>query len=124
MLITDKQLKDLIIHTGLMDLVGYGQVEEYAKNAGISIADALIERDAITDENLGLLIADYIKLPFVVLGKTSIPSEVFNIIPEKIARKQKVIPFERSEEGVKVAMADPTNKEVLEMISKKIGLAV
>lgn len=124
MLITDLQLKESIIHNGLIDKAAYAQIEEYSKNSGISIADALIERDVVTDENLGILIADFIKIPFIVLGKTSIPSEVFSIIPEKLARKQKVIPFARDENSVKVAMADPTNKELQEMIAKKIGLSV
>lgn len=124
MIITDEQLKALILHTGLTDKVGYEKIEKYAKNADISIEDALIEKDIVTDENLGLLVADYLKFPFIVLGKTSIPSEVFNIIPEKIARKQKIIPFAKDEKSVKIAMADPTNKEVQEMISKKIGMPV
>lgn len=124
MLITDEQLKSLILHTGLTDKVGYEKIEQYAKNSDISITEALIEKDIVSDENLGMLIADYLKFPFIVLGKTSIPNEVFNIIPEKIARKQKVIPFARDAKGVKIAMADPTSRELQQMISKKIGLPI
>jgi len=124
MLITDEQLKSLILHTGLTDKAGFEKIEKYAKNADISVSDALVEKDIISDENLGLLIADFLKFPFVVLAKKSIPSEVFHIIPEKIARKQKVIPFELDANGVKLAMADPSSKEVQEMISKKIEMPV
>ncbi len=124
MLITDEQLKRLIINTGLTDEKGYEKIEKYAQNADISVNDALIERDIISDDNLGLLIADYLKFPFVVLTKKNIPSEVFHIIPEKLARKQKVIPFELNANGIKLAMADPSNKEVQETISKKIEMPV
>lgn len=124
MLITDKQLKALIVNTGITDEKGYEKIEKYAQNADISVNDALVERDVISDENLGLLIADYLKFPFVVLTKKNIPSEVFHIIPEKLARKQKIIPFEQGTNGVKLAMADPSNKEVQETISKKIGMPV
>ena len=124
MLITDEQLKSLILHTGITDKAGFEKIEKYAKNADISVSDALVEKDIISDENLGLLISDFLKFPFVVLAKKSIPSEVFHIIPEKIARKQKVIPFELDANGVKLAMADPSSKEVQEMISKKIEMPV
>jgi type IV pilus assembly protein PilB len=58
------------------------------------------------------------------LAKTTIAPDVFNIVPEKMARKKKVIPFARDAAGVKIAMADPTDKELVAMISKKIGLPV
>lgn len=124
MVITNEQLKTLIINTGFLDEKGYEKIEKYAQNSDISVSDALVERDVISDGNLGLLIADFLKFPFVVLAKKGIPSEVFHIIPEKTARKQKVIPFEHDANGVKLAMADPSNSEVQEMISKKIGMPV
>lgn len=124
MLITDEQLKSLILRTNLTDKAGLERIEQYAQNADISVTDALIEKDIVTDENLGLLIADHLKFPFVVLGKISIPSEVVNIIPEKMARKQKIIPYALDANGVKLAMADPTNKELQQLISKKIGMPV
>ena len=43
------------------------------------------------DENLGILISDFLKIPFVVLAKTTIPADIFNIIPEKIARKKLLV---------------------------------
>lgn len=124
MLIADSQLKELLLKTGIVDEKTLERVEKYAKNANISVSDALVEKDIISDENLGLLIADFLKIPFIVLEKTSIPTEVFRIIPEKIASKQKVIPFARDSQGVKLAMVDPTNKELQLLISKKIGMPV
>lgn len=124
MLITEEQLKNIIIKDGLADEESFRQIKEYAKNADLSVAEALIEKDIVTDENLGLLIADILKYPFIVLSKTSIPSDVFYIIPEKIARKQKVIAFSKDANGVKLAMADPSNLELQKMISKKISMPV
>ncbi len=94
------------------------------KNSEISLSDALIEKDVITDENLGILIADYLKIPFIVLSKISIPDEVFKIIPEKTARKYKVIPFERNEMGIKLAMIDPSNLLIRDMIERKTSQKV
>ncbi|MBI2028154.1 MAG: type II/IV secretion system protein [Candidatus Levybacteria bacterium] len=124
MLISNDQLKSLILKTGLIDERGYAKIEAEAKSADRTISEILIERDVISDENLGILIGDFLKIPFIVLAKTAIAPDVFNIVPEKMARKQKVIPFTRDSSGVKLAMADPFNKELAQMISKKIGLPV
>ncbi|MBI4009485.1 type II/IV secretion system protein [Candidatus Roizmanbacteria bacterium] len=121
MVISDDQLKALLLKTKLIDEKGLEKMIKYAKNSEVSLADALVENNLVSDENLGLLISDSLKLPFIVLTKTSIPPEVFRIVPERIARKHKVIAFARSKEGIKVAMADPRKTELLQLISKKTG---
>ncbi len=124
MLITDDQLKTLLLSVKVLDEKKLEEVIDYAKNSDIPLSDALIEKDVITDENLGVLISDAFKIPFVVLGKISIPQEAFRIIPERLARKYKAIPFARDSEGIKVAMVDPKNTLIAEMIAKKTGQKV
>src|SRR3990167_4988326 len=124
MLITNEQLKSLILKNGLIDEIGFSKIEEEAKNAGYTISETLVEKDIISDENLGILISDFLKYPFIVLAKITIPPDVFNIVPEKMARKKKVIPFAKDATGVKIAMADPSDQELIQMISRKIGLPV
>lgn len=121
MAISDDQLKALILKTKIIDEKGFSKILEYAKNSDVSLSEALVDNNLVTDENLGLLISDFLKLPFIVLSKTAIPPEVFRIIPERIARKNKIIAFARSKEGIKVALADPRNTELLQLISKKTG---
>lgn len=124
MLISDDQLKQLVLRVNLLDQKKLDQIVETAKNSEVSLFDILIEKDVVTDENLGILIADFLKIPFTVLSKISIPEEVYRIIPEKIARKYKAIPFERDKNGIKLAMTDPSNKLIAEMIEKKTGQKV
>ncbi|MGH7203385.1 MAG: GspE/PulE family protein, partial [Candidatus Levyibacteriota bacterium] len=124
MLITDDQLKALLLSVKIVDQKKLDEIVLYAKNSDLPLTDAVIEKDILTDENLGVLIADSKKLPFVVLGKISIPEEAFRIIPERLARKYNAIPFARDKNGVKVAMADPTNVLIPEMISRKTGQKV
>lgn len=119
MLITDEQLKKLVLKVNLLDEKKLQQIEDYAKSSEISLSDALIEKDVVTDENLGILIADSLKIPFIVLSKISIPDDVFKIIPERIARKYKAIPFARDKNGIKLAMTDPGNKLIAEMLERK-----
>lgn len=119
--LTDDQLKAIVLNAKLVDQARLQEVSDYARNAQMSLLDALLEKDVTTDQNLGNLIAGALKMPFVVLAKLSISEDVARIIPERIARKYKVVPFARDQTGIKVAMADPGNTLVQEMLSKKTG---
>src|SRR5260221_2953 len=95
MVMTDDELKKLLLNAKIVTQKKIEELDEYAKNSDVSFKDALIEKDVITDENLGILIADAKKIPFVVLSKIPVPEEAFRIIPERLARKYKAIPFAR-----------------------------
>lgn len=122
--VSEEELKKLVLSVKLIDEEKLKKIEEYAKQSEMTLYDALVEKDVASDENLGLLVADYLKIPYVVLAKTSIPEDVFHIVPEKFARRQKMIAFSRDQNGIKIAMADPRNREALELISKKTGQKV
>ena len=121
MLITEEQLKSLIIKNKILDEKKLGEIVESAKNSKADLVSVLVEKDIISDENLGVLTADFLKIPFIILSKISIPEDVFRIVPERIARKQKVVPFARDANGIKLAMANPKNTEIIELLTKKTG---
>ena len=123
MILPDEQIK-IILFRGGVDQKTLDELITFTKNARISLQDAAIEKDVITDERLGLLIAGYIKAPFISLSKITIPENVFRIVPERLARKYKVIPFARDADGIKLAMSDPEDTRFQELIIKKTGQRV
>ena len=44
------------------------------------LGEILLEKDLITDENLGKLVASIIKVPFVSLAKTDIPDDLLDLL--------------------------------------------
>lgn len=124
MILPDDQVKKLVLQQGIMDEATLGPLEKLAKETKIPLAEALIKKSSVmTDEQLGGLTASALNLPFVVLTKATIPEGVAKIIPTRIARRKKAIAFERSKEGVKVALANPQGeKYLLQMIARKTGL--
>src|SRR3989344_1372830 len=119
MVISDQDLARLLTKMGLLDEKKIKEVQEYMKNASASFDDGLLQLNIISDEQLGITVANYLKIPFVNLSNVSIPQDVFHIVPEKIARKHKVIAFGRDQSGIKIAMADPKNSEIIALISQK-----
>src|SRR6266436_1599710 len=119
MLLPDEQIKTLLLDSRIIDEKKLTELIHYAANAQESLQEAAIEKDIITDEKLGLLIATHLNIPFVTLAKMTIPEDIFRIVPQRLARKYKVISFANDADGVKLAMADPQNKNFLEMIGRK-----
>ena len=85
------------------------------------LGQILIQKELIADENLGKVIADNLKLPFVSLAKAQIAQDVLRIVPEIIARRDKIIAFERGDDGLKVAMANPKDEQIIASLAKKTG---
>lgn len=124
MLIADSELKTLLLESKTLDEKTISSLLALAANSRISLQEAITENATLSDEQLGRLIANSIKLPFVVLSDLTIPQQVYSIIPERIARKYQVIAFDQNAKGVKLAVTDPGNLEIKDMISQKTSQKV
>ncbi|MFA9262613.1 MAG: GspE/PulE family protein [Undibacterium sp.] len=98
--------------------------KERASREKTSFAESLLWFDFISDEQLGRVIADAKKLPFIQLSQQTIPESVLLHIPEVVARRQKAIAFREDEQGLALAMADPGNLEFANFLERKTGLHV
>ncbi len=121
-LLSDDQIRTLLLTNKLIEESKIDDFIKEAKNNKVSLSDLMVEKDIITDENLGILVADFLKIPFVSLAKISVNQDLLRLVPESFARKQHVLVFGQDEKGLKVAMSYPDNKEVQEFLVKKTNL--
>lgn len=119
MVLPDNQLTLLLLQSGIVNEDTLRTGLEFARNSQTTLQDALIEKDLVSDETIGKVIANSFKVPFVTLSKMSIPEDVVRIVPERIARKFNVIAFARATDGIKVAMTNPRNTDLITLLSKK-----
>src|SRR3989344_4971639 len=115
----DIQLSNLLVTSGILKDRELTDISTVAKNAGVSIYDVLIDKNIVSDEALGQMIAQSLGYPFVILSKTAINDDLFQVTPEKVARRLKVIAFERNQNNIKLAMNSPDNKLIIEAFTKK-----
>lgn len=121
MLISDQQLISLLLENHLVTPEKIKIAQELSQKEHILLVEAILQKDLVSDEPLGRLIADYLQIPFVTLAKLSISDEILNIVPEIVARHQKLIAFLKDQNGLNVAVADPSNREPVSFIEKKTG---
>lgn len=118
------ELTTLLLDAGVITDEQLAQAKERSESVGETLASALLWYSFISDEELGRLIADHLKLPFVVVAEKTIPSDVLQSIPEVFAGKKNLIAFALSAEGLSVAMSDPLDMETRDFLSKKSGLPI
>lgn len=125
MIISNADLSKLVLESRIITSERLQEIVRYSSSADVQLFDALVDQNVIDDEKLGSLVAAHIKVPFVALSKLIIPDEVLRILPERVARHEKVIPFERANGIVKVAVASPfTSQEVVSLIGQKTASQV
>jgi len=119
--ITSNKLRQLVVEPGHVAKPDFESALKKAKEEKKDLSQVLVDNELIKDEELGRLIAEEMGFLFINLKKEKIAEEVLKIIPELVAKNQQVIVFDKTKEGLKVAMADPKNYEMIKWLEKKTG---
>lgn len=120
--LTAGELKKLLRDTGVVTEAQLAQAEERATRTDETFAQALLWHSFVSDEELGRLVADFLKFPFIVVAEQNIPADVLQIVPEVFATKKNLVAFSLDTAGLSVAMADPNDLETRDFLEKKSGL--
>ncbi|MEF3691533.1 MAG: ATPase, T2SS/T4P/T4SS family [Candidatus Moraniibacteriota bacterium] len=124
MRIDNKQLKDFLLDGEVLDSSEIEAVFEESEKSGRLMGDLLLEKNLVSKDELNKLYAYILGTPFVDLSKETIAPEILKMIPEPIAKKYKIVAFDKSNGDLKVAMLNPGDLQTIEFIKKKTGLSV
>ncbi len=124
MQLTDKELREAVLREGLATDDQLKEVDDLVTSTDISLYEALLEKRVVTDERIGDLIARATQTPFVDLSTISIPDGLLHIVPERVAKKKRCLVFDRTQDGIKMAMENPQDQQTIDLIRAKTGTAV
>jgi len=114
------ELKELgVIPSSQLD-----QASEDSEDQKIPLGQILVDRELISDENVGKVISDIISVPYINLSTVGIDEKVAKMLPEIYAKKQRLIAFKMDKAGLHVAMEHPLDKETIQFVEKKVGVKV
>jgi type IV pilus assembly protein PilB len=124
MRIENKQLRDFIQDSGIVSEFDLKKSFEEAKKNKRQLGEILLEKKLIDDAQLRKLYAYILGVPFVDLKKETIDQEILQIVPEPIAKKYKIVAFEKNGRELRVAMLNPEDIQTVDFIRKKTGLKI
>jgi hypothetical protein len=101
------------------------QLNRALQNQGVvggRVGTCLLEMEAISEDNLLKGLSEHMGVPSVSLDDLrGIPDEVLGLIPDKIARRCRAVPFRVVGSRLDVAMVDPRNLAALDEIAFASG---
>ncbi len=122
MRITDAIIEKLLLRSSSATAEQIKALKDEAAHSRRPLQDLAIEKEIVTETTLTQAFADYAQIPYIDLDPHSIPSDVLNRIPERIARQYNAVLFKIGDDGVaQLAMEDPDDIQAVNFIQKEIG---
>ncbi|HUQ30308.1 MAG TPA: ATPase, T2SS/T4P/T4SS family [Candidatus Paceibacterota bacterium] len=122
--VSESELKEFILDSGLVAKKEIDSAAEEAKKKGQSLGDLLVSRGSLTEDALRRIQAYVLGIPFVNLKDRKVPVDVLALIPEPIARTHNIIAFKKEGETLEVAMLDVEDLASIDSVRKKTGLKI
>lgn len=120
---TDKSIEDILFEQGKLPQDKLSLVKLESINTGKSVEDLILGHNFVSLEDLTAARGELLGISYVDPTVKPISGEVLQLIPEPVARRYVLIPFEydKSTGTLSVAMADPLDLQVVEFIERKSG---
>ena len=123
MRISDAIIEKLLARSGVATAEQITALKQEAARSKRPLQDLALEQNIVDEKTLTKNFAEYTQIPYVELDPGSIPSDVLNRIPERIARQYNAVLFKIGDDGVQqLAMEDPDDVQAINFIQKEIGV--
>lgn len=119
----DQKILSVLLDKNIISQEVAQEIRLSSLNSGRPVAEIIHSRNLVSDDDLIKIKAEVLRLPYINLTSKGISPEILTLIPEPVARKYKLIPFELDRESgrLKVAMTDPLDLPVIEFLEQKSG---
>lgn len=122
--VDDKKITEILLAENYITSDDVRAAKKIIEKTHSTYVDYFLSERIITKDLLGQSISEFFKVSYVNLKKEKIDDEVFNKIPELVARSRGVIAYSETPEFVKVGMINPKDLEVIHIIEKRFGKKV
>jgi len=104
-----ERITDALITDGLLTQKQLQEILDLQKKQGGRLLKLLLERQAVSEQDMMIGMARCLKTPPVSLPKLHVPSDIIDLIPKEMTQMYKMVPVARLGKKLYVAMADPLN---------------
>jgi type IV pilus assembly protein PilB len=121
MKLNSDELKQLLVDNNVATAEKLDEIAKLANQSKESFLDVLYQKKIINEIGFSQLYAKAVGVEFVELGALTIPKELLDKIPERVAKRYQAIVFGEEGGHLKVAMSDPEDVEAVQSIQKQCG---
>ena len=106
-----QRLGDLLVRSGAVDAPSIREALALQRRTGDRLGHILLSLGTIRPELLAETLAQQLRLPYVEPRRVRAAPHAQLLLPESLCRRHRLLPLERLEEQLVVAMADPLDPE-------------
>lgn len=118
------RLKQILLDNKVLTTEQLDGAVRQAAEKHVPLEDELVAENLISEQLLFETVANALKIPFTDLTNVSIRRDVLTLLPEPIIQVHNVVPFDKTDQEVKVGLVDPDDVQIIDFIEKKTGLHV
>jgi type IV pilus assembly protein PilB len=123
-----RDFTDLLLARGVVSLEQLNEAKSIAKKEDKPIGTILAALGYATGEEVTQALAEFHRFEYVDLTTVRIPDHVIQLVPESVARENKIIPISDENDTIKVLVSDPFDIETIEklrfILNRKVDTAL
>lgn len=119
-----KRIGDVLIEAGIISEEQLATALQAQKGKKKKIGQMLVELGYITKDQIAEGISAKLKIPIISCAETKIPKELIALIPKDVIEKNLVVPLEKHNGTLVLAMADPLDFRTIDDIAFKTGMTI
>jgi len=120
----DDYLLDSLIEMGYVTNDQLVPIRQDADTTGEGVVDTLVSKQVITPTIVAQARAAHFNTEFINLSDLRLADDVIAAIPRHVAKRYNVVPVRREGSTVVVAMADPSDLEIIDGLQHSLNLEV
>ncbi|MFH1415264.1 MAG: hypothetical protein ABIH89_04195 [Elusimicrobiota bacterium] len=124
-ILANKRLGEILKSLDLIDDKKLSEILEKQKTSKMRLGDILSSMGYVDQEIILSLVGKQLGYSYLRISEYGkIPADIIQYVPANIARQHMLIPFEKKNEVLKVAMSEPQDEDIRAALSLLTGLNV
>lgn len=121
-----KNLSEILLEKGLINQEKVEEIKLRQLKTGEMEEEVIKALRLVSEVDLIKVKADFLRVPFVDLETIGFSPEALTLVPESVARKYKIVPYNLDTKNkiLSVAMVNPLDLETIEFLEKKTSLKI
>ena len=123
-----REFTDLMLKRGLISLDQLSEAKLISNKEDKPVGRCLVKLGYASGEEVAQSLAEFYKFEYIDLTTIKIPDHVIQLVPESVARENKIIPISDADETIKVLVSDPFDIETIEklrfILNRKVETAL
>jgi type IV pilus assembly protein PilB len=117
-------VEEILVEKNLLTADKLKELQIDAAKLGRPVGDLISERNLVSPEDFAQALGEVLGVPFVKLTGMDIPAEILSLIPQNTATRYFLIPFDKTDTKLMVAMSDPLDLQVIGFLERRTGLHI